>query len=445
MPNLVGQYQQAAFTSPAFGDSPISSAVVRGNDNSVATVHNTHDADPTIHVQQSTAAARPAFGSAGRIWFTSDTFQLAYDTGAAWESVRIAAAAVAAGSFAAGTYTFPGTLVVTTQLTANGAATFNGNVTFGDAATDTVTFTSRVNSNLIPVDASRNLGDTTRPWASLIVDEPGGVGVRRTSSVILRLGAVDGSVAYVAPEAGSSVAVLFGAGGANRLGARAMNNASGFLWQPTTDDTGLLGNGSFRWNSLRVGTGGAQVDSNFTVSGGVALVTGTGTTTRGGNPYKAVIESPGLSATAYGLAVVDGASATGGAFLGFIDQADTLRGSIIRNTSTTVAYQTSSDGRLKTNITPTAVPALERVLATPVRSYTWVESGESVEIGFIAQELYVTAPEAVSVGGEDARTRPWGVEYGRLTPLLLRAVQELAGRVEELTTRVEILEGIVTP
>ena len=45
--------------------------------------------------------------------------------------------------------------------------------------------------------------------------------------------------------------------------------------------------------------------------------------------------------------------------------------------------------------------------------------------GFIAQDLYKVYPEAVTVGGDDAKKSPWSVDYGRLSPLLVKAVQEL--------------------
>ena len=56
-------------------------------------------------------------------------------------------------------------LLTVTGLTASGTVTFNGNVTFGDATTDTVSFTSRVNTAIIPsTDGTLNLGGTSNKW-----------------------------------------------------------------------------------------------------------------------------------------------------------------------------------------------------------------------------------------------------------------------------------------
>lgn len=81
--SAVGQHQQAALTAPVAGGA-LAAAIVRGNDNSIATAHNAHDADATIHPQSSTLAGRPAFGIADRLWVTTDTLQWWRDTGTAW-------------------------------------------------------------------------------------------------------------------------------------------------------------------------------------------------------------------------------------------------------------------------------------------------------------------------------------------------------------------------
>lgn len=84
---LVGQYPVTTFVSPVNGSSPIDGNTVRNQDNVNGSTYTTHDADPTIHFQSSTLAARPAFGTVGRKWLSTDTLQLWYDTGAAWSPV----------------------------------------------------------------------------------------------------------------------------------------------------------------------------------------------------------------------------------------------------------------------------------------------------------------------------------------------------------------------
>jgi hypothetical protein len=86
---IVGSHQQAAFTIPVNGTSPVDADEVRLNDNATVTQYNAHDADATIHVQSSTIAARPLAGTTGRVWATTDTgeYRWWYDDGSAWHEM----------------------------------------------------------------------------------------------------------------------------------------------------------------------------------------------------------------------------------------------------------------------------------------------------------------------------------------------------------------------
>ena len=57
-------------------------------------------------------------------------------------------------------------MTVGTSITVGGTATFNGNVDLGNATTDTVTFTSRIDSHIEPdaTSSNRNLGASARKW-----------------------------------------------------------------------------------------------------------------------------------------------------------------------------------------------------------------------------------------------------------------------------------------
>ena len=118
---------------------------------------------------------------------------------------------------------------------------------------------------------------------------------------------------------------------------------------------------------------------------------------------------------------------------------DTVLGSIsTAATSSNVAYNTSSDERLKENIVD--MPSqLENILKVQPRQFDWKKHGNTAT-GFIAQELHKTYPEAVSVGLEDETQDPWSVDYGRLTPYIIKAMQEQQTLIETLTARITALE-----
>lgn len=100
MAELVGFSPCPAISTPQRND-PLDADVVRGNDNTIRTAYNTHQADPGIHVQSSDLSARPAAASAGvgAKWINKDTStatprRLWYSDGTAWYEVSSSQAIV---------------------------------------------------------------------------------------------------------------------------------------------------------------------------------------------------------------------------------------------------------------------------------------------------------------------------------------------------------------
>jgi len=98
-------------------------------------------------------------------------------------------------------------------------------------------------------------------------------------------------------------------------------------------------------------------------------------------------------------------------------------------TGSATAYNTSSDERLKENITDSA-DAGSKVDAIQIRQFDWKADGSHQDYGVIAQELINVAPEAVSEG--DTEEDMMGVDYSKLVPMLIKEVQSLRSRVAEL-------------
>ncbi len=116
----------------------------------------------------------------------------------------------------------------------------------------------------------------------------------------------------------------------------------------------------------------------------------------------------------------------------------TTMGKIRQSGSNAVSYDTSSDRRLKTNIHETAY-GLTDLLDIQVADYVFKSAPQHEQTGFIAQQLYEQYPHAVSKGGDDPNEDPWSVDYGKLTPLLVKAVQEQQAVIEELKIKNEEL------
>jgi hypothetical protein len=136
-------------------------------------------------------------------------------------------------------------------------------------------------------------------------------------------------------------------------------------------------------------------------------------------------------------------SGSGQAYVAFLYNGGTI-GSITQNGTTAVAYNTSSDYRLKENIAP-MTGALEKVAELKPVTYTWKTDGSKGQ-GFIAHELQAVVPDCVT--GEkdavDAEGNPvyQGIDTSFLVATLTAAIQELKAQNDSLTARIAKLEGV---
>ena len=115
----------------------------------------------------------------------------------------------------------------------------------------------------------------------------------------------------------------------------------------------------------------------------------------------------------------------------------TIIGSITQNGTTAVAFNTSSDYRLKENVTPMTT-GLATIGALKPVTYDWI-SDKSKGEGFIAHELQEIIPLAVT-GEKDAvdengNPRHQGVDYSKIVVHLVAAVQELTARIAALEAK----------
>ena len=93
------------------------------------------------------------------------------------------------------------------------------------------------------------------------------------------------------------------------------------------------------------------------------------------------------------------------------------------------AYNTSSDQRLKLNITD-ADDAGSKIDAIQVRKFDWKVDGSHQDYGMVAQELIEVAPEAVSAPEDPEEMM--GVDYSKLVPMMLKEIQSLRARIAAL-------------
>jgi hypothetical protein len=132
------------------------------------------------------------------------------------------------------------------------------------------------------------------------------------------------------------------------------------------------------------------------------------------------------SANVLGLVSTDDSS--GGTFIAFRNSATTNIGNISRVLATNaVAYNTSSDYRLKEDFKE--IKGLEKLSAIKVYDFKWKGFNSRMD-GVIAHELAEILPYAVY--GEKDGEEMQGVDYSKLVPILVKAIQELNTKIENL-------------
>jgi len=113
-------------------------------------------------------------------------------------------------------------------------------------------------------------------------------------------------------------------------------------------------------------------------------------------------------------------------------------GGIVGNGSEKAQFIQLSDERWKKNIKPLS-GILEKVNKLDVVSFDWKHVNESVEAGFIAQNVQKIFPEYVSENianeGEEARLGTTGGMAGGYIAILTAAIQELSAKVEALEAK----------
>ena len=145
--------------------------------------------------------------------------------------------------------------------------------------------------------------------------------------------------------------------------------------------------------------------------------------------------------------VLRNSDTSGGAnMIRFIDGSNDICGEINSHaTSNTTGYGTSSDYRLKENISAMS-DGINKVKLLQPKNFTWKSDPDSILThGFIAHELDEVIPEAV-FGEKDAteqgsHIKPQTVDYGKLTPVLTQALKEAITRIETLEAEVAALKG----
>ena len=191
-------------------------------------------------------------------------------------------------------------------------------------------------------------------------------------------------------------------------------------------------------SDLQILTGAASVNAMSITSGGSV---GIGNT----NPFGTSLGFVTISAsgTTYNiLNVQDTVNQSGTVFQQFLNATNGVCGNIVRvGTTNAVVYGTTSDYRLKEDLKE--IKGLEKVCAIKVYDFKWKDNEYRMD-GVLAHELQEIIPFAVSGEKDDMNKddsiKAQSVDYSKIVPALVKAIQESHQIIKDLEARIVTLE-----
>jgi hypothetical protein len=180
---------------------------------------------------------------------------------------------------------------------------------------------------------------------------------------------------------------------------------------------------------MRIGSDGNIGIGQAGTVGARISVTSTGTAYAGYFTYPVAAQGIGISS-----------SGAGNAYAVYFFNNGLAVGSIF-TTSSATAYNTSSDYRLKENVTAVTDGITRLQQLNPSRFNFIADPAKTVD-GFLAHEVQTIVPEAITgekdAVDDDGNPVYQGIDQSKLVPLLTAALQEAIGRIETLEGMVAV-------
>lgn len=103
-----------------------------------------------------------------------------------------------------------------------------------------------------------------------------------------------------------------------------------------------------------------------------------------------------------------------------------------------------SDVRFKDHVEESKY-GLDNLMKIDVKDFEYTSKPGEVLNGFMAQNLYEAYPDAVYVGSDEKDAtgklvKPWRVDYGRVTPLLVKSLQEQQQEIDTLKKQMQTMQ-----
>ena len=345
-----------------------------------------------------------------------------------------------------------GAVDLDTTLNVDGATTLNGDVDLGNATSDTISYTGRVDTSIIPTANGKVLGAATKRWQGVFssANTSGALSVGTT------LGAGNTSITGTVTATGNGTiggtldvtdSVTVGGASANIQPLQINFGNSSINANLTANTTQTLFTADKFLGANLVITGSASLPDDTTLTAALAnavtlSVTNNANFSLGSNVDLKFGDGNGVATLNFSNAVLSntvalnhrlqvGTFSSGGSGTGAQLNSSTLEIDNVHARSDLIG-NFSSDQRLKDDIIKIDT-ALDKVEKVNGYQFTWNNNIDdfragTVDYGVIAQELENVLPHAVDINNRGYKT----VNYNSLIPLLIEAIKELSGRVKEL-------------
>ena len=355
----------------------------------------------------------------------------------------------------------PPAATVAPPTTINNATTFTGGVTLkNETAEDTdggresiVTFQGTQSGNeittLAQIQASHDGTSDDQAGDLIFKTNDGSDGASPTEVMRLDSG---GTVNISSP---SNARALKMQNGANNSASQIT-----FLSDDGTEDSFIRNqSSSSAVDTLSLGTGGSErvrIDS----SGDVLL---SGMTAPTGSEQLALSVNSSVN---FGIGIKGTSASNNAVYARFYNASGSTAGEIAQSGSTSTSFTTSSDYRIKENLTDIS-DGITRVKQLSPKRFNFIGETDRTVDGFLAHEAQTVVPESV-IGAKDA-VQVWkegddlpdgvsagdnkldddgntipelqGIDQSKLVPLLTAALQEAIAKIETLETKVAALEA----
>jgi len=235
-----------------------------------------------------------------------------------------------------------------------------------------------------------------------------------------------------------------GGGGWEWVGYNSSNTLEGTAM--TLGQTGNLNvTGSLASSGFSVSSSGVMVIGSGVGTGGFTAGAGSGTSPPSYIGTSSTSIAAGAGALNFGTGTVNTNQ-----WCTFYNSSNAAIGSIFQNGLGGTTFSTTSDYRIKTNITTTNIDTvLSNVMKIQIHDYNYTSLPDAPmkETGIIADELQILFPQLVS--GEKDETDDNGnpkyqqVDLMRLAPLLIACVQSQQNTITNLQTQLNLLETSV--